>query len=532
MKKLYYGGNIVTMTNEGDTVEAVLIESGKITKVGLLKELEESFANEQIEQIDLKGKTLFPGFIDAHSHISMVGPISMMANLRKCESHEEIIEALNSYIDNQPKVPELVIGFGYDHNYLKEKTHPTKEVLNMVSDSIPILILHISGHVGCCNDVTLKLAQINRDSIAPKGGTIGRVKDTNEPNGYLEETALNDLQAKIFDNANIDYIQAMMKGQELYLQNGITTAQDGATQTNTMQLLKALANENRLKLDIVAYPTVDESVSDIGLFKEYINQYHNRLKIGGYKLFLDGSPQGKTAWLSEPYEGETEYRGYPRFSDEVVERFVQTAIDDNMQLLTHCNGDAASEQLIQSYETALEKSTNKAKNELRPVMIHCQTVRDDQLDRMKDISMIPSIFVGHTYYWGDVHLKNLGVKRGNRISPAKSAFSRDLVVNFHHDAPVTEPDMLHMVWCAVNRKTRSDKSIGQDECVSVYEAFQAITINAAYAYFEEENKGTIEVGKEADFVILDGNPFTIDKMSIKDIVILETIKNGETLYSH
>src|SRR5699024_8899506 len=188
------------------------------------------------------------------------------------------------------------------------------------------------------------------------------------------------------------------------------------------------------------------------------------------------------------------------------------------------------EQLLNSYEAALEVSDNPNKNNLRPVMSHCQTVRDDQLDRMADIQMIPSIFNAHTYYWGDVHLKNLGTKRGNKISPAKTAFDKGLVVNFHQDAPVVAPDMLHSIWCAVNRITRSGVKIGEEECVSAYDALKAVTINAAYAYFEEDGKGRIAEGKLGEFVVLERKALEVEAMEIKDIQVVETIKEGESVF--
>lgn len=163
-------------------------------------------------------------------------------------------------------------------------------------------------------------------------------------------------------------------------------------------------------------------------------------------------------------------------------------------------------------------------------MIHCQMVRDDQLDIMKEINMIPSIFVDHTYYWGDTHLKYLGEERRKRISPAKSAFDCCLVVNFHQDSPVIQADMLQTIWSAVNRITRNGQSIGKDKRVTVYEALKALTINAAYAYFEDDEKGSITHGKVADLVILDQNPLAIDPLNMRDINILETMKEAKTLY--
>lgn len=329
----------------------------------------------------------------------------------------------------------------------------------------------------------------------------------------------------------MDPVELALLGQGIYIKNGITTAQDGATDRATMKLFKNLADQNKLKLDIVAYPEVAHNPDDMWVDEQYTKHYHNRLKIGGYKMFLDGSPQGKTAWMTEPYEGEESYKGYPWYEDEQVKQYVMKAVNDNVQLLTHCNGDAASDQLLNNYEAVIQESDSPNKNHLRPVMIHCQTVRNDQLDKMVDLAMIPSIFNAHTYYWGDVHLKNLGDARGRRVSPAKSAFDRGLVVNFHQDAPVVKPDMLHSIWCGVNRITRKGKKIGPEERVSVYNALKAVTINAAYAYFEEDQKGSIKHGKVADFVILDENPLKVDQRNIKDIVVLETVKDGEGVYT-
>ena len=206
-------------------------------------------------------------------------------------------------------------------------------------------------------------------------------------------------------------------------------------------------------------------------------------------------------------------------------------MNSNLQILAHCNGDAASEQFLNAYEKALAESDNPNKDNLRPVMIHCQTVRNDQLDRMAAVNMIPSIFVGHVFYWGDIHKKNFGRERGNHISPARDALDRGLVINFHQDAPVTKPNMLHSVWCAVNRLSREGDVIGEDQKIGVYDALKAVTINAAYEYFEEDEKGSIKEGKRADLVVLDKNPLDTDILEIKDIKVMETIKDGKCIFS-
>lgn len=196
--------------------------------------------------------------------------------------------------------------------------------------------------------------------------------------------------------------------------------------------------------------------------------------------------------------------------------------------MAHCNGDAASEQFIQACEKCF--GANDTGKKIRPVMIHCQTVRDDQLDRMSRLNMIASFFVGHVWYWGDNHVKNFGKKRGNHISPVRSALDKGVAVNFHQDTPVTKPDMLHTVLCAVNRSSRGGTVIGSAQAIDVYEALRAVTINAAFQYFEEDSKGSIAEGKRADLVILDCPPLETDKLLIKDISVLATIKDGEIIY--
>ena len=267
--------------------------------------------------------------------------------------------------------------------------------------------------------------------------------------------------------------------------------------------------------------------------KNQFNYNHN-FRIAGVKLSLDGSPQGKTAWLTQPYlvppEGKDKnYRGYPAIPDEKnVTAYVDTAFANGWQILAHCNGDAAADQYIR----AIRKASNRYGNDnRRSVMIHAQTVRDDQLDSMQVLQIIPSFFSMHTFYWGDWHRdETLGRERAYRISPAVSAYNRGIVFTEHHDAPVTRPDAIRILWCAVNRISRSGDIIGPDQRITPFIALKSITAWAAYQYFEENLKGTLSEGKLADFVILSANPLKVDPINIDGISIMETIKEGKTVY--
>lgn len=532
LKTLYYGGDIVTMTGKEVYPEALLVSDGRISYIGN-KVQAESIGGEEIKAVDLHGKTLFPAFIDGHGHISVAAQMVQAADLSECTSYSEIIGTLKEFMnENKVSENEVLVGFGYDHNFLKEAGHPAKDVLDQVSKEIPIYISHISGHMGCANSAAIRAAGIDSSTPNPDGGIIGRTDGSSEPNGYFEEAGMIEMQKFLTDRVHVDMDKGLEKAQHIYLKYGVTTVQDGASGSGAVRLMKEACEKGAVKLDVVSYPVIgEEDPSEI--FKEYpasCEQYNQHFKLGGYKAILDGSPQGKSAWLTSPYENSGEYCGYPWVSDETAEGFMIKALRDKKQILVHCNGDAAGDQYLKAYSKALEKVPEAKDLDLRPVMIHCQTVRDDQLNQMKALGMIPSIFIGHVYYWGDVHLKNLGEKRGSRISPCKSAFDRGLAVNFHQDTPVTKPDMLHSVWTAVNRMTRDGKLLGAEQRIGVYNALKAVTINAAYAYHEEKIKGTLETGKLADLIILEKNPLKADKMELKDIRVLETIKEGKTLY--
>lgn len=536
MQKLFYNGDIVTMESISDSFEAVLVDDGLIKAVGNLKTLNEKKAD-SCEMIDLNGNTLMPSFIDGHGHISVAGEqYYTKVDLESAKNFSDIVFLLKKFIDeNQIPAGEPVAGFAYDHNYLEEGRHPDKKILDQASAVHPIVISHTSGHVGVANSLALARAKVDNTTEEIQGGVIERYPDTAEPSGYLEETAL--MMVKQFNEPIVSNpVDVFAKVQELYAANGVTTAQDGASHGEGIKIMRKAGQQGKLYIDIVAYPipfglaTEDEFNRMVDENKDIFGQYVNHVKIGGYKAVLDGSPQGKSAWMSAPYENSGDYCGYPWYTDDQLHATIRRALNDNQQFLAHCNGDAASEQFLNIYESELDASNNPNKHNLRPVMIHCQTVRDDQLDRMQALNMIPSIFVAHTWYWGDVHLKNFGKERGSRVSPCKSALDKGLIFNLHMDTPVRLPKMLHSVWAAVNRRTQNGVTIGPEQRIDVYNALKGITINAAYAYFEEDSKGSIKVGKRADLVILDRNPLKVDPIEIQDIQVLETIKDGTTIY--
>lgn len=525
MKKLYCGGTILTMDPENPTADALLTENGKILAVGKVEDPD-------AERVDLKGRTLMPAFVDGHSHLIGTGMyLTKYCDLRGSQSIEEILERIRTFRREKARSPmEPITCKGYDPAIMKEGSHPTAADLDRLGGG-PIACMHVSGHVGSYNTVAMERAGVlGEDYCCPEGGFAGR-DETGRLNGYFEERARGAFSS-VFSSevTEEDRKNAILAAQQHYLSHGFCTVQEGsANRTENIEALASLADEGKLSLDVVAYLGGSASFAEgrQKILEKQGRDYRNHLKIGGVKLFLDGSPQVRTAWLRRPYEGETQYCGYPTLTDEAVEAQLRLAVEEGLQPIAHCNGDAASEQFLSIWEKLVAEDPGRAA--LRPIMNHAQTVGYDQLERMAKVGMMASFFVGHCFYWGDTHLKNLG-ERGMRISPAKTALEKGVPFNFHQDSPVTVPDMLHSIWCAVNRKTRNGVCIGAENKLSCYDALRAATVSGAYSYKEEQVKGILKPGALADLVILDRDPLQVPEDEIKDIKVLSTIKEDQVLY--
>lgn len=536
MKKLYFNGNVVMVDKNETVAQAVLVEEGKIIAVGTNEEL---LAMNHDEKIDLEGKTMLPGFIDPHGHIVAIAQTLMIVNLSEVNSKEEFMSALkNKMQNNPPKEGEWLIGFGYDNTKFEGEEHPTKFDLDSISSEVPMFISHASGHIATTNSKALELmGYVGDDYRVPEGGVVRTVSpDSKEPNGVLEENACLDPDVKkaIPVPSFETLLGCIRKAQEIYAAFGITTTQDASIDKGMNQLLMGAAQANALIMDIVGFAvqqTTFDLLDDKGTPKR---DYFNHYKLLGGKTWLDGSPQGKTAWLTKPYHevpaGESaDYCGYGTQEDEAVTEYFKGCIERNLQVNVHTNGDAAGDQFIRCYRKALEETGNKT--DLRPVMVHAQTVREDQLDDMKELGIIPTFFLDHIWFWGDYHYNSVfGPERAQTLSPAKWALDRGMNFTLHQDPPVKMPNMVLAIHNAVNRKTQSGRVLGEDLTIPVMEAIKAVTINGAYQYFEEDTKGSIEVGKVADFVVLDKNPLEVNKDDLMNIKVLETIKGGNTIF--
>jgi len=524
MKKLWQGGTVITM-DPAISGDAVLTEESTILAVGAAGDLQRQ--NPDAELIDLQGHALLPGFIDPHSHFSQVASGLMQADLDGADSSEEIGRRLARFAqDKALKSGAWVIAKNYDSNLMPGGRNPDLAEIDSYLRDHPLVIQQKSGHMGLFSSAALAALGITADTPDPEGGRIGR--ENGHLTGYLEENAFFEYQKKTPMPAMEEFISAYRQAQDLYASFGITTLQEGMMVSQMFPLYHLLQASKLMKLDLVSYPDMASYDRAAQESPELMNGYRDHIRIGGIKIFLDGSPQGRTAWMRTPYQGEKTYCGYGTMKESEVQAAIRKAICMHTQILAHCNGDAAAAQYIRCALQAEQEAPELA--QLRPVIIHAQLLGTDQLAAARQAGMTASFFVAHVYHWGDVHIRNFGLARASEISPAASALKAGLPFTFHQDSPVIMPDMIETLWCAVNRITRNGIVLGPQERISIRDALHAVTLGAARQYGEEDRKGSLAPGRQADFVILDRDPTAVASDAIRSLRVLQTVKSGETVY--
>ena len=522
MRTLYFGGPIVTMEDTLYT-DAVLVENGTILAAGARDDLRKLAGD--CTEVDLQGRTMLPGFIDPHSHIFQVAVSFLRVSFDGATETEDMAARVRAFIEKNHIAPGQVIAArDYDNNIMPDLANPTLAQLDAIAPQNPLIVHHKSGHMGLLNSAALALAGITDDTPSPEGGKIE--KKDGKLTGYLEENAFFTVIQKLPMAGQDQLLDAFEDAQKQYASYGITTVQDGMVAKPMLGLYGLLLEQKKLWLDVYLSSGTDTYDDTQALLAKFPD--NGKLHSGGLKIFLDGSPQGRTAWMRTPYEGSPDYCGYGTMTDEAVENAFRMAAQKHTQIIAHCNGDGAAAQFLRCMEK-VQKEYPELK-ELRPVIIHGQLLDRDQLPLARKLGAFVSFFVGHVYHWGDVHIRNFGLERASRISPARSAMESGINVTFHQDSPVILSDMLETLWCATNRITKNGVVLGEDERISTLDALKAVTVNAARQYSLEDRIGSIAPGKAADFVILDRNPLEVPAKDLREIQILETVKGGLTVY--
>ena len=532
--RLFVGGPILTMDAESRVVEALAVDGERIALAGDEAPLREWAAERNAEIFDLRGRTLMPGFIDAHGHYPGAGITAVFVDLNSppigdVEAIEDVVRLLAARAEKTPE-GEWVVGIGYDDTLLAEKRHPTRHDLDLASARHPIGVLHISGHLAVANTLALAQAGIGPDTPDPEGGLIRREADGRQPDGVLEETAMDVVAAHLTPSAS-DGLKIVERANQLYLSHGVTTAQSGATDPGLVGVLDWASWLGLVPLRLVVWPRPAAADAMLAGDLEAGHWDPLQLRMGAVKIIADGSIQGYTGYLTEPYHvppgDDPSYRGYPRVGREDLIEQVARYHAAGLQIAVHGNGDASIDDILDAYEGAQAEHPRK---DTRHVVIHAQMARPDQLDRMARLGVVPSFFSLHTFYWGDRHREVfMGPERAARMSPARSAQRRGVRFTIHADAPVVPMEPLRLVWSAVNRETRSGAVVGPGERLTPMEALRAVTIDAAWQHFEEDEKGSLEPGKLADLVVLTANPLDRPRR-IDEIRVVETWIGGRNVY--
>jgi len=536
---MYYGGDIITIEGDSATyAEAVVVKDDKIIFVGSKDEAMKA-AGEGHQMVNLEGKTLLPGFLDAHSHY-----INSLLVANQCKLYappsgtakdvESIIAALKAFAEER-KIPkgQEIIGYGYDDNVMPNGKLLNRDDLDRAFPDNPVRVDHVSMHGTVLNSLAMKKYGYSAETKTPPGGVIVRKPGTNEPYGLIMETAFLPVVEKTAPMTPEQEIAWTKAGQLLYAENGITTAHEGATHLAQLQTIKRASDAGANIIDVVAFPFItdlDNILKEIPVAEW--TKYNKGFKIGGVKITIDGSPQGRTAYFSKPYltggpGGEKNWKGELTFPQDMVYQMVKKVYDLNVPLNLHCNGDASIDAFLSAYEFARAGDYSKKWN---VTTIHSQFMRKDQMAKFVKYNVRPSFYTLHTYYFYEAHLKNRGKAEADYISPMRDAIDAGMKPTNHTDFVVAPLDQMMMLWSAVNRISRAGQKAGAGQCVTPFEALQAMTINVAAQYDEADSKGSLKVGKLADMVILNQNPLKADPITIKDIKVLETIKGGKTIY--
>lgn len=533
---LYRGGPIVTM--DGDTpqtVEAVVTKGDRIAFAGPEKDARRA-AGKDAAVRDLAGATMLPGFIDAHSHFTVATMSAGGLDLRD-KSHAAVTDiagvqaVIRDHIARTSSAPGgWTTVWQFDQENLAEKRYITRAELDAVAPDRPLVVLHVSLHGAVANSAALKAAGIDESTPVPPGGMMLR-DATGKLNGVLLEKAMFLMLAKMPQPTAEQKLAALDAAQNAYFAEGYTHAQDGATLPPDIAFLTSPAASERLKIDLALLPFSTGLDALLANPDIRFGEYRGHVKLQGIKFVLDGSVQARTGYFTRDYargspEGHHPWHGEPVLSEEEFVAQARKANDRGWQLFVHANGDAAIDMAIRGFDAlGIRAADNR-----RPIVIHSQFQRPDQLAAYKRIGVGPAYFSNHAWYWADVHRTNFPKEVVDFISPFRSARAAGLTPSNHSDYSVTPLDTRFMLWTSMARVSPTGVVSGPDERLDAYAALQALTTGPAWQVFEEDRKGRIKAGLLADFVILDKNPLTTPVDAVKDIRVVETVKEGRSVW--
>lgn len=539
--QVWINGNVITADANNSVATALAIKAGEIVAVGNEADMQ-AWIDQGAELIDLAGKAVLPGFVEAHGHFPGIGLYAIFADLNappigQIDSLDALLSELKTYVDSTP-AGKPIVGLGYDDTLLKEGRHPTRQELDLVSRDHPIYIIHVSGHMGVLNSAAMNAQTITSETPAPKGGEIA-LDEQGELHGLLTETAFLPIFKKLTHLGQFEQLKVTLTAVKEYAAQGVTTVQNGLAISQHIKGLKLASKIGLVPQRIVLWPDQLLAIDWLRNEQAMPTGDGKKVHVGAIKFQADGSIQGYTGHLSQPYHvlganHDAGYNGFPAVSREMLIERVAEAQCAGYQTAIHGNGDATIDNILDAWEHALNACPQP---DIRHVLIHAQTIRQDQLQRMAELNarsganLTPSFHIVHPWYWGDRHNAIfLGPERAQRISPTKQTQNNGIRFSTHLDAPVVPVTSMLRMWAPVTRQTHGGQTLGPDLRIDVMQSIRAMTIDAAWQMHLDKQLGSIEVGKQADLVVLDQDPLNTAIDRLKDIQILETWVGGVNIY--
>ena len=530
MDLIVINGRVETMDANNSVVQAVGIRNGRIAVLGTNNDvIAERHGGTTV--IDAKGKAVLPGFIEPHNHMVGYSTNLLEVDVRTPPNRNisDVIDRLRERASITPP-GDWIRGRGYDDTGLQDMRHPTRNDLDAASTEHPIAIVHNSGHMLAANSNALEKAGIHDETPDPAGGRIGRFPANGEPDGMLYETAQGLVHQLLPTYTEGDVRTGFVQAQDEYLRRGITTIHDASVSNargvDIMHTYHQAQREGFLKFRVNMFIQW-EYLKDSN-FAWQTGGGDEWVRVAGCKIVSDGSIQGITAALREPYHCDPNEQGWLIYEQDELNDIVMTLHRRGYQIATHANGDAAIDAVLAAYENAL-RAIPKVDHRFR--IEHCQVCVPEHISKMRDLGVIPNFFPNHVYYFGDRHRDRfLGPDRVTHLDPIGSAIQAGIRPLLHSDCPVTPVNPLFCIQNAIARVTSSGKVLTGVERVATREAISMMTVNAAYGAFEENVKGSLEIGKLGDLVVLDHDPFQEAAHELGQIESAATVVGGQVMY--
>src|SRR6185503_4365245 len=531
---VFKNGNVYTANDKSPRAQAVAVKADKIVFVGT-NAAAQKFVGPNTRVVDLKGSTVLPGFTDSHQHLSGVGQREMTLNLEGTTSLEDLLAKVKARVD-QAKPGEWVTGRGWIETHWQPPAFPTRWDLDKISPNNPVILGRADGHGAVANSAALKLAGVDKTTPNPFGGEISKDKQTGEPNGMLLDAAQGLVRRRVPPTSAEDAERAVVLGSKRDVELGWTQVQDAGGSFAEVDIFKKLYAANTIKLRI--YKAVyGPGPNATRLMNEgaIVGEFGNRLTVRTIKVVSDGALGSRGAALLEPYADAHDTSGFLTVKAEELRPMLVDALKKGIQVETHAIGDRANRFILDEYEAALKAvpAGQRKVAEPRWRVEHAQIVNPADIPRFVKLGIIPSMQPSHAI--GDLFFapSRLGMDRLAGAYAWETFIKSGIVVPGGSDAPVERGEPMIEFYAAVARKDQkgfSGEGWHPEEAVSREQALKMFTIWPAYAVFEEKLRGTIEVGKLADFTILSADIMTIPAPEILKTHNVMTVINGEIVY--